>query len=129
MTNTLFLPATLVIVDIDGDLDNDFIFKAGSVNSNSATAFWFENLSPVGIHEYTFTDFTIHPTLADDYLIIETDKEIVSVEIFNSFGQLLLTKPNPKQIDISSLTKGSYFCVVKDSKDNFGIKKIIKQSK
>ncbi len=122
-------PKSIHVVDIDGDLDKDIIFNAGFSYSNSATSYWFKNLSPVSLYPYTLSNFRIYPTLVRDYVTVESDSKIVSIEIYNTLGQLKLIESYPNQINVSGLIDGSYFCVLKDVNDNFGISKIVKNSK
>lgn len=126
ITTELSNPESIHAVDIDRDFDTDIIFSSGFSFSNAATTYWYENITTVSVREYTLTDFTISPNLARDFITIESATEIVSIEIYNTLGQLFLKEAYPTVVDLSALNEGWYFCVVKDTRNNFGIKKIFK---
>jgi len=72
--------------------------------------------------------FTIFPNPADNFLTIKSQNTaIVSISIYNTIGQEVLTFNNPntfaRTIDISSLTKGMYFVNINGNTS----KKIIKK--
>jgi len=59
--------------------------------------------------------YVIYPNPAEDFLNIQAGENvrIVSVDVYNSLGQLVLTIPNAKnEIDVSGLKSGSYFLKV-----------------
>jgi beta-glucanase (GH16 family) len=58
----------------------------------------------------TFADsFTVYPNPASDFIAIKTNKNIGSVALYTSLGQLVLTKNNPKkQNDIRYIKSGLY---------------------
>ena len=58
--------------------------------------------------------FSLYPNPTASILNLDLEKEIEvsTIAIYNTLGQLVLVIPNAKQvnrIDVSSLTKGSYF--------------------
>ena len=68
----------------------------------------------------------IFPNPAKDFINIQSDGKIKSVEIYNLQGQKLITATQ-KQINISSLSSGIYLVLVEDDKNNTTTKKIIKK--
>ena len=129
LSTDLEVPSSIHSADFDGDLDMDLILCSGFSNTNSATSYWYENLSPVKTTEQRLFDFTISPTLVEDFLKIASAREIVSIEIHNTLGQLVLTKRYPTMLNISELDEGLYFCVVKDKDGRFGTKTIVKKTR
>ena len=68
----------------------------------------------------------ISPNPAKDFINIQSDGKIKSVEIYNLHGQKLITTTQ-KQINISSLSSGVYLVRIEDDKNNTTTKKIIKK--
>ncbi len=71
-------------------------------------------------------NISISPNPAKDFINIQSDGKIKSVEIYNLHGQKLITTTQ-KQINISSLSSGIYLVRVEDDKNNTTTKKIIKK--
>ena len=71
-------------------------------------------------------NISISPNPAKDFINIQSDGKIKSVEIYNLHGQKLITTTQ-KQISISSLSSGIYLVRVEDDKNNTTTKKIIKK--
>lgn len=77
------------------------------------------------------TYFTLYPNPAKEILNFETKNEIgvKSVSVYNTLGQIVIAITNVdnlKDIDVSSLTAGSYFVKVYTDKGN-AVSKFIKQ--
>ena len=66
----------------------------------------------------------IFPNPAKDFINIQSDEKIKSVEIYNLQGQKLITATQ-KQINISSLSSGIYIVRIEDIENNTITKKII----
>lgn len=71
-------------------------------------------------------NISISPNPAKDFINIQSDGKIKSVEIYNLHGQKLITTTQ-KQINISSLSSGVYLVRIEDDKNNTATKKIIKK--
>jgi hypothetical protein len=109
--------------DIDGDSDMD-VLSASFLDDKIA---WHENLGVLGINENTLIDFAVYPNPTTAILTVQSNSTIVQIEIYNPFGQLILSNMNENQIDISSVSQGIYFIKIKDKNGNFGTKKIVKK--
>ena len=77
------------------------------------------------------TYFTLYPNPAKDILNFEVKNKIgvKSVSVYNALGQIVIAITNVdnlKDIDVSSLTAGSYFVKVYTDKGN-AVSKFIKQ--
>jgi hypothetical protein len=97
--------------DLDGDGDMD-VLSASSVDNKIA---WYENLTLMGVNDFSFKSITLHPNPVNDIVHIENNSsiEITSLSIYSLLGELLLSKQEDfNQIDISSLTSGVYFLKV-----------------
>jgi Secretion system C-terminal sorting domain len=68
----------------------------------------------------------IYPNPANTYFDIQTDKSIVSIEVYNLVGQMVLKKYDvtSRRIDVKNLVKGLYMLKVATSKNSF-IQKIM----
>ena len=74
--------------------------------------------------EYVFAEWTdiennkftpncvIYPTITDDIIFIETQKNIKSVEIINMHGQKVISKDNVNTINVSPLPQGIYMVII-----------------
>ena len=70
----------------------------------------------------------IFPNPADDFIYLKNigNSEIINIKIFDVFGKNVLnTKLNNSQIDVSKLNSGIYFLKIFDENQNVFIKKII----
>ncbi len=72
-------------------------------------------------------EFTIFPNPANDAIRLESDTELVRLEIYDGFGRLVLNSTSQSDIDISKLNQGVYFCKVKDVIGNVSIRKVVKE--
>jgi hypothetical protein len=86
-----------------------------------------EIVAPVSIDENTQLRFSIYPIPTSGILMVQSESTIAEIEIYDQLGQLVLTKSNTSQIDLSTLNRGFYFCKVRDEKGDFGIKKVVKE--
>ena len=73
----------------------------------------------------TTTDISIYPNPVKDVLNIKSNKEIQSVEIFNTVGQKVLQSKG-NQVNTSKLKAGVYMIQIKDAKNEISTKKFIK---
>jgi hypothetical protein len=110
------------IVDIDNDNDLDLFSSA-----LNGSMFWHENIDFTDIHENNLIDFIVYPVPTSDKIVIQSNKPIVRIEIYDKLGRMVLSKDNSSQVDISFLNTGFYFCKVQTGKSEWGVKKIIKQ--
>lgn len=81
--------------------------------------------------DFEFSNFVkLYPNPASATIIIESQTiNLKSVEIFNSFGQLIQAIPNDNNqlsIDVSNLSTGTYFVKVHSDK-GVGVSKFVKQ--
>ncbi len=84
-----------------------------------------EIIDNAGIGENSLLDFSIYPVPATDILTIRSKIDIVQIEIYDSLGQLIISAANQKNISITNLTQGLYFCKVMAENGDYGVRKII----
>ncbi|MBP8851004.1 MAG: T9SS type A sorting domain-containing protein [Breznakibacter sp.] len=72
-------------------------------------------------------DVTIYPNPADEFITIECDKEIESVQIYNITGALVLASTASNYININSSNKGVYMLVIESINGDKSFKKVVKQ--
>lgn len=121
----------------DNDYGYSYIYAADINNDNKIdvlAAFpdedkiaWYENLRVIGVQEIPLLSLSIFPNPTTSVLEIQSKKIAATVQIFNQLGQLVIEKVDTKQINISSLTQGIYFCKITTKNGNFETKKIIKE--
>ena len=82
-----------------------------------------------GINDNLMADFNVYPNPVKDRLYIETSKQIQSIEVYDVYGRLQVTKTPSHQgdlsVDVSDLNSGIYFVKVKTEEGNI-VKRIIK---
>jgi uncharacterized repeat protein (TIGR01451 family) len=108
---------------ISSTADIFFDFNEAVVTNTVMT----EIVDPTSIKENTQLQFSIFPIPTSGILMVQSESTIAEIEIYDQLGQLVLTKSNTSQIDLSTLNRGFYFCKVRDEKGDFGIKKVVKE--
>ncbi|MDA3868121.1 MAG: T9SS type A sorting domain-containing protein [Salinivirgaceae bacterium] len=73
----------------------------------------------IGLGDILKNEFAIYPNPAKDYVQIQTEQEVNSIEIINMAGQVIHKNKQSKMIDINKIPQGTY--VLKAS-TNKGIK-------
>ena len=86
----------------------------------------FDLSSVLGIDDSSLLDFSVYPSPTSGILNIESETTITQIEIYNQFGQLVISNKDQNTIDISSVSQGIYFIKVKDINGIIGTYKIIK---
>jgi len=81
----------------------------------------------VSLIEQSKTNTTLYPNPTNNILNLKSANQLIKVELFNSFGKLVLTTSSTKNIDISNLPAGMYFCKVTNENQNIELLKMIKQ--
>ncbi len=109
--------------DIDGDNDMDVL----SASYGDDKIAWYENLLITSTSQLTLSDFHIYPIPTEGFIMVESETDIVGIQIYNSLGQLLLSNSNQSQIDLSALAPGLYLGLVKDSRGYSGTRKIMRK--
>ena len=108
---------------ISNSADIYFDFNPAIVTNTVTT----EIIEPVSIDENILLNFSVYPIPTSGILTIQSESNISQIEIYDRLGQLLLTNFNKKEIDLSTLNRGFYFCKIKDEDGNSGVKKIVKE--
>ncbi len=75
------------------------------------------------------SNLVLYPNPASSIVKIHNpnDIQITKVEVFNLYGQKLISKKEVESIDLSNLSKGVYFIRVHDLEGNMGAFKLIKR--
>jgi len=79
-----------------------------------------------GINESDFLTISIFPNPVSNILIIKAKEVTEQVKIYDVVGQLLLSKNNSNEIDVSNLPSGIYLLCFKNGR-NIGFQKFIKE--
>ena len=69
----------------------------------------------------------IHPNPANDFITIECDKEIQSVQIYNITGAIVLVSTASNIININALNEGVYLVMIESVNGEKTFKKVVKQ--
>jgi len=81
----------------------------------------------LGLEDLSLTNTTVYPNPTTGYLAVNSKISISQLQIYNTLGQLIMTKKNRKDINISTLEQGLYFLKVQDVNGNYTSRKIIKK--
>lgn len=85
--------------------------------------------SSLSVGETSFSELRYYPNPVNNTLFIRNSEEIASLEVFNLLGQKLLdrqTNAAASEIDLSSLSKGSYLLKINSSSGQTKTIKIVK---
>jgi len=123
-------------------LDFDFNSIADSVNYDQVVVqfggeghfipgvFYFDDLfleDPTGIQEAPFEQLNMYPNPAHDVLNISNLSNIIQISVYSMEGKLIAQKDNiDSRLDISTLNKGLYFVIAKDTQGASFIGKLMK---
>ena len=114
--------------------------QVGDIFYNSADIYFDYNLpiytnivdtkvvNNLSIDPYLQEESYIYPNPTNGILNIVSNNTIKNIEIFNSLGQLVISKKNRSSVDISYLENGLYFIKFLDGLNNIYIKKVIKKN-
>lgn len=69
-------------------------------------------------------EVALYPNPVRDFINIEIENDIQSIEIYNIQGQKVLTS-NQKQINVSDLAAGMYMVRIQDTDNNIATKKVV----
>ncbi len=122
--------ATGAVSVIAADLDNDTYIDVITIEIDEEgfyKIYWYKNDFTLSVQETGLSDFKVYPIPTKGILNIESKTAISKIEVLDYLGQWVMSKNNSKQIDISNLSTGIYFCKVTDAQGNSGIRKIVKQ--
>ena len=107
-------------IDLDGDVDIAY----GIYNRIG----WIENLTILKIPEYQNDELALYPNPTNGILTVKSKASIQELAIYNSLGQLILSKTNQKNmIDISTLSNGIYFLKIFFENRSVETKKVLKK--
>jgi subtilisin-like proprotein convertase family protein len=122
------------------EVDNQPLTYAGEIqkfkNWIKVRLAWLDANMPgycpnVGFSEITQAPILqIFPNPTQDYLYIESDANLKTIEVYDIEGQLILSAGaggSRKALDLSGLTKGLYMVRVISSDESIAVRKIVKQ--
>jgi len=66
----------------------------------------------MGVNDINISKINIFPNPTESILNIQSEIEISNIVIINMLGQKLLSNINQSSIDVSSLTRGTYFITI-----------------
>lgn len=108
------------------DLDNDSDMDILSLSRNDSQVLWFENLTDLGLSENAENKCLVYPNPASDILFVKSDTSISNIKVYTISGQLVLSRLNLKELNISALSAGLYIVKIQDFYGNSSIEKLVK---
>jgi len=105
--------------DLNYDGRMDLVVREGN------KLIWYENKTGVNVKEISQASFSIFPNPAKSTITIQSKFKVTKIELYNNLGQLVLTKKNTQNVDVSSLEKGVYTCKVFGNNGSLGTEKIV----
>lgn len=122
ITTAVDFPADVKAADIDGDGWLDIASASGGDNKLA----WYKN-NTLGISENKFANYQIYPNPTKGILHIESKQHIAAISVFNILGQIIDSKQNTNQIDLSKAEAGVYLLKIEDEKGNSQTHKVVKE--
>ncbi|SHK60667.1 Por secretion system C-terminal sorting domain-containing protein [Epilithonimonas mollis] len=86
---------------------------------------FYNTYQTLGVADVNKTQVTVYPNPAKDFIYIDSQKSVKSVEIFDTLGRLIKTE-NSDKINVSQLSKGNYLLKIKTDSGEI-VEKMIKQ--
>ena len=112
--------------DIDNNGYPDILFIAVNGGATASTIFRNDNLLSSVTNIKNDFDFTIYPNPVIDKIRIESSAfNVARVDIYNVFREIIASQ-NSMVIDVSQLSSGIYFVVVRNEKNNTGSRIFLK---
>lgn len=110
--------------DSDGDGDLDVVIS-GWDESGRTMELWL-NDTDLGIEDALLSEISLYPNPSSDVLKINsTSGQLFNLQLFDILGKKLEEVNNSNEIDISNLSKGTYFLKI-NLEDASVVKKVIK---
>ncbi len=86
----------------------------------------------IGIEDVIKSDFQVYPNPVGQSLLIRHQSFVKSIEVIDIIGQIINcklqdTNSSTTIIDVSNLSSGIYFLKIVDEKNNFTVKKFVKE--
>lgn len=131
--------ANLTGLEVNNNAYNALVIAVSNVTAANAQsgiyAHWFKDgtttfgtsCPTASVEDFASIKFNIYPNPAMTTLSIKSAVEISKIELYNSIGQLVLRSETGKNINISHLNKGVYFCRLENINGITGLKKVIIQ--
>lgn len=89
---------------------------------------WMSGLfNPLSVNDAAFNGFELYPNPVNEILSLESSTAIRSYKVYDIAGALIMDQPlDEPNIDMSSLSAGTYFIAVETFEGTFSTKKFIK---
>ncbi len=86
-----------------------------------------EVVDALSLNEYHQDLFSLFPNPTSDIIYIESQFEISTIDIYNSLGQLVLSKSHENRIDISNFSNGFYLVQITAVDGQISIQNVLKK--
>ena len=113
---------TISVGDVISNEANIIFDFNPSIKTNTVTTEIVDDVST-----NTPDNFSIYPNPTSGVLTVYSSASIAQINIINSLGQLVLTKTNENNIDLSKLNQGLYFVKITDINGKFGTSIVVKK--
>ena len=108
------------------DIDNDGYLDVLSSSLGDEKIAWYPNFL-LSVPENETAIFNAYPNPVVDFLNIESDLAIRSIEVYNVLGEAITTSTNATVVQLATISSGVYFVRITDIENNTQVLKIVKQ--
>jgi len=125
---TDLLPSDLKTIDLSA-YDGDQIYIAFVMEQNDGDNWFIDDVNVTGTlstTSFSIESFSMYPNPTKGVLNIDSNAQIVLIEVYNILGDLVKTAANSNKIDLSDLSIGPYFARVSSDNGKVLMKKIMK---
>lgn len=123
------IPATATLGNTRMRIIKDVVQRTNAcdnITSGQAEDYSLNIESNLGTGKFDKNSFKIYPNPTSDIITIQTDSEIENVNLYNQFGQLLLSEKST-QLNLGNLSTGIYILKIKFANGQTATQKIIKK--
>ena len=106
------------------DINGNGLLDVISASSGDNKIAWYEN-EVLGLVDQSENHFTLYPNPTEGQLNINSNQEIILIEVYNLIGQKILETKT--EFNISNFNSGIYFVKIKDTNGFSEVHKIIKE--
>ncbi len=112
----------LTCIEVD-----DVAYSTANWTQIDAICSFSTDCDALAVVDNSLVDFSVYPVPTENVLNINSEQEIVSIEVYSKLGQLVQKNTLKNSIDISNLAQGFYLVKITTVNGDYGMKKIMKK--